>query len=207
MRPKLILFALLFGVTSLMAQTNPDQSGARNGPSKNSKGDITVQGCVGMSFGGSYVLMQFDPGNSYELEKGSRKIKLGPHLGEQVEVTGWERPTLSKSSDAFTRIGSASPVTLMVTSIRTIERRCTATGESASPVAGAQVSISSIPADADIEIDRNFVGNTPSTVSVAAGQHQLLVKKAGYKSWEKKISVSSGEVRVNAVLEAESTSK
>jgi PEGA domain-containing protein len=95
----------------------------------------------------------------------------------------------------------------MVTSIRTIERRCTATGESASPVAGAQVRISSTPADADVEIDGNFVGNTPSTVSVAAGQHQLIVKKAGYKPWEKQISVSSGEVRVNAVLEAESESK
>jgi hypothetical protein len=207
MRPKLILFALLFGVSSFMAQTNPDQSGASKGPSKNSKGDVTVRGCVAMSFGGSYVLMQTDPGNTYELEKGSRKIRLGPHLGEQVEVTGWERPTLSKSSDAFSRIGSASSVTLMVTSIRTIERRCTATGESASPVAGAQVRISSTPADADIEIDGNFVGNTPSTVSAAAGQHQLVLRKTGYKSWEKKITVSSGEVRVNAVLEAESESK
>jgi len=207
---RLTLVAVLFAVGSLMAQSDPDQSGiASKAHSKNSKGDVTVQGCFAMSFGGSYVLMQTDPGNTYELEKGSRKIKLGPHLGEHVEVTGWERPSLNKSSDALTRIGSASPVTIMVTSVRTIARRCTATGEaSASPVAapdsGAQLRISSTPTDANIEIDGNFVGNTPSSVGVAAGQHQLAVKKSGYKSWEKKITVSSGQVKVDAVLEAES---
>jgi hypothetical protein len=203
------LLTVLFAVSSLMAQSDPHQSGiASKAHSKDSK-DVTVQGCVAMSFGGSYVLMQTDPGNTYELEKGSRKIKLGPHLGEHVEVSGWKRPSLNTSSDVFSRIGSASSVTIMVTSIRTIEKRCTATGEaSASPVAapdsGAQLDISSTPTDADIEIDGNFVGNTPSTVGVATGQHQLVVKKSGYMSWEKKISVSSGQVRVDAVLEAES---
>ncbi len=205
---RLTLVAVLLALSSLMAQSNPDQSGiASKAHSKNSKRDVTVQGCVAMSFGGSYVLMQTDPGNTYELEKGSRKIKLGPHLGEYVEVTGWERPSLNTSSDALTRIGPASPVTIMVTSIRTIARRCTATGEaSASPVAAlySELRISSTPTDADIEIDGNFVGNTPSTVGVTAGQHQLAVKKSSYKSWEKKITVSSGQVRVDAVLEAES---
>jgi len=207
---RLMLVAVLLAVSSLMAQSDPDQTGiASKAHSKDPKGDVAVQGCVAMGFSGSYVLMQTDPGNTYELEKGSRKIKLGPHLGERVEVTGWERPSLSTSSDALTRIGSASPVTIMVTSIRTITRRCTATGEaSASPVvasdSGAQLRISSTPTDADIEIDGNFVGNTPSTVGVAAGQHQLVVKKSGYKSWEKKITVSSGQVRVDAVLETES---
>lgn len=206
---RLTLGAVLFAFSSLMAQSDPHQSGiASKAHSKDSK-DVTVQGCVAISFGGSYVLMQFDPGNTYELEKGSRKIKLGPHLGEHVEVTGWERPSLSTSSDIFSRIGSASSVTIMVTSIRTIEKRCTATGEAgASPVAapdsGAQLRISSTPSDADIEIDGNFVGNTPSTVGVAAGQHQLVVRKSGYKPWEKKIAVSSGQAKVDAVLEVES---
>jgi hypothetical protein len=202
---RLMLVAVLFAVSSLMAQSDPQQpSVASKAHSKDTKGDVTVQGCVAVTFGGSYVLMQTDPDNTYELEKGSRKIKLGPHLGEHVEVTGWERPSLNTSSDAFTRIGSASPVTIMVTSIRTIARRCTATGEARAPDSGAQLRISSTPTDADIEIDGNFVGNTPSTVGVAAGQHQLAVKKSGYKSWEKKITVSSGQVRVDAVLEAES---
>jgi hypothetical protein len=67
----------------------------------------------------------------------------------------------------------------------------------------SQLQISSTPDAADIEIDGSFVGDTPSTVGVAAGQHQICVKKSGFKPWERKITVSSGQVNVNAVLELE----
>ncbi|MGA8151807.1 MAG: PEGA domain-containing protein [Terriglobales bacterium] len=70
--------------------------------------------------------------------------------------------------------------------------------------ASAQLQISSTPDAADIEIDGSFVGNTPSTVGVAAGAHQISVKKTGFKPWERKITVSSGQVNVNATLEPES---
>jgi hypothetical protein len=69
--------------------------------------------------------------------------------------------------------------------------------------AQAQLQVTSTPAAADIEIDGSFVGNTPSAVGVAPGQHQLSVKKTGFKPWERKITVSSGQVNVNAVLEPE----
>jgi hypothetical protein len=69
--------------------------------------------------------------------------------------------------------------------------------------AQAQLQISSTPASADIEIDGGFVGSTPSTIGVAAGQHQISVKKPGFKPWERKITVSSGQVSVNATLEPE----
>jgi hypothetical protein len=67
----------------------------------------------------------------------------------------------------------------------------------------AQLQVTSTSDGADIEIDGSFVGNTPSTVGVAPGQHQLSVKKTGFKPWERKITVSSGQVNVDAVLEAE----
>jgi hypothetical protein len=67
----------------------------------------------------------------------------------------------------------------------------------------AEFHVTSTPDGADIEIDGSFVGNTPSTVGVTAGQHQISVKKSGYKPWERKIAVSSGQVNVNAALEAE----
>jgi hypothetical protein len=75
--------------------------------------------------------------------------------------------------------------------------------EQGSPPAQAQLQITSTPDAADIEIDGSFVGNTPSTVGVAAGQHQISVKKSGFKPWERKIAVSSGQVNVNAGLEPE----
>jgi hypothetical protein len=67
----------------------------------------------------------------------------------------------------------------------------------------ARVQVSSTPDGADIEVDGSFVGNTPSTVGVSAGQHKLSVKKSGFKSWERSISVSGGQVNVNATLEPE----
>jgi hypothetical protein len=75
--------------------------------------------------------------------------------------------------------------------------------EQGSAAAAAKLQISSTPDAADIEIDGSFVGNTPSTVGVAAGQHQISVKKSGFKPWERKIAVSSGQVSVNAVLDHE----
>src|SRR5580704_8392313 len=70
--------------------------------------------------------------------------------------------------------------------------------------AAAELEVSSTPDGADIEIDGNFVGSTPSTLGVAAGPHQLSVKKAGFKPWERKITVSSGRIKIDATLEAQS---
>jgi hypothetical protein len=70
--------------------------------------------------------------------------------------------------------------------------------------AEAELEVSSTPDGADIEIDGNFVGSTPSTVGVAAGPHQLSVKKAGFQPWERKITVSSGHIKIDAALEAQS---
>ena len=69
--------------------------------------------------------------------------------------------------------------------------------------ANASLEVASTPDGADIEIDGNYIGSTPSTVGVASGQHQISVKKSGFKPWERKISVSSGQVSVSAALEAE----
>src|SRR5580700_12034804 len=68
----------------------------------------------------------------------------------------------------------------------------------------AELEVSSTPDGADIEIDGNFVGSTPSTMGVAAGPHQLSVKKAGFKVWERKITVSTGHIKIDAALESQS---
>jgi len=64
-----------------------------------------------------------------------------------------------------------------------------------------KISVSSIPANADIEVDGSFVGNTPSLVEVTPGEHSVVVKKAGYKNWERKLKVTGGSVNVSAELE------
>lgn len=65
------------------------------------------------------------------------------------------------------------------------------------------VDISSTPPGADIEVDGKFVGNTPSTVSLGAGDHDVSVKKSGFQTWNRKISVSSGHVNIAAELAPE----
>jgi hypothetical protein len=68
--------------------------------------------------------------------------------------------------------------------------------------AQAQLQISSTPDAADIEVDGSFVGNTPSDVQVAEGEHTVTVKKKGFKDWERKLKVTSGSsVHLNAELE------
>ncbi|HTA80037.1 MAG TPA: PEGA domain-containing protein, partial [Terracidiphilus sp.] len=62
-------------------------------------------------------------------------------------------------------------------------------------------SIDSTPPGADIEVDGGFVGNTPSTVSLAAGSHQIVVKKKGFTDWTKTLSVTGGSIHLNADLE------
>jgi PEGA domain len=68
--------------------------------------------------------------------------------------------------------------------------------------ATAKLLLESEPSGADIEVDGSFVGNTPSDVQVADGEHAITVKKTGFKNWERKLKVSSGSnVHLNAELE------
>jgi hypothetical protein len=66
----------------------------------------------------------------------------------------------------------------------------------------SEVTVTSTPAGADIELDGAFVGNTPSTIPVATGDHTITLKKQGFTSWERKIKVSGGKVQIAADLQA-----
>jgi hypothetical protein len=125
MKTTLVLLLLCVGTLAAAQSANSSQSdSASQHPSKKTKGEVTVRGCLGRSQT-DYILTQPEQGNSYELER-SRKLRLGPYLGQEVEVTGTESPSMSTSSDFLARAGSASPVTIRVTSIKTISKRCSA---------------------------------------------------------------------------------
>jgi hypothetical protein len=65
----------------------------------------------------------------------------------------------------------------------------------------ASITVESSPAGADIEIDGAFVGNTPSTVTVAPGSHKIAVKKKDFTDWTKTLNVTGGTIHLNAELE------
>jgi len=87
--------------------------------------------------------------------------------------------------------------------VPTAAAKAAASGPPPIGVQQAQLEISSTPDSADIEIDGNYVGSTPSNVGVAAGEHQISLKKPGFKPWERKITISTGQISVRASLEPE----
>jgi hypothetical protein len=64
-----------------------------------------------------------------------------------------------------------------------------------------KVVVSSTPANADIEIDGSYVGNTPSTIELAPGEHVITVTKSGYNTWQRKMKVTGGSINVSAELD------
>ena len=68
----------------------------------------------------------------------------------------------------------------------------------------ASLVIDSTPPGADIEIDGAFVGNTPSTIPVANGSHEITVQKKGFADWTRKLSVTGGSIHLSAALDTTS---
>lgn len=65
----------------------------------------------------------------------------------------------------------------------------------------ASLVIDSTPPGADIAVDGGFVGDTPSTVSVAPGTHEITVSKKGFTNWDRKLNVTSGDIHLTASLD------
>ncbi len=70
------------------------------------------------------------------------------------------------------------------------------------PADPASISFASEPAGAEIVIDGNFVGNTPSTLRVAAGRHVIELRLSGYQSWTRTMTVAPASTpSIRATLE------
>lgn len=81
-------------------------------------------------------------------------------------------------------------------------------GETPAPAPGATIAtascslaVTSTPPGADIEIDGSFAGNTPSTLTLAPGAHDVTIKKAGFVDWTRKLNITGGTVNLEATLD------
>lgn len=106
---KLMAFALaLCASISLAAQTtSPNPAAGPDQKSKKRKDEVTVTGCISKQ-NSNYILMQPDPGNTYQLEK-SRKMHLATYLGREVEITGSEYPFHGHKFRLLSQIGRSKP--------------------------------------------------------------------------------------------------
>jgi hypothetical protein len=73
--------------------------------------------------------------------------------------------------------------------------------QSPTATGNAKLDVTSTPAGADIEVNGNFVGNTPSAIHLLPGEYTVAVKKDGFTSWERKVKVMGGNVTLLAELE------
>lgn len=66
---------------------------------------------------------------------------------------------------------------------------------------GSSVTVTSNATGADIEVDGAYVGSTPTTLTLASGQHAIVVKNGG-AVWQRNLQISAGStISVNAQLE------
>ena len=70
----------------------------------------------------------------------------------------------------------------------------------ASAAAASGLTIEASVPNCDIEVDGSFVGSTPSTLNLAAGKHEIVVKKAGFQDWSRSMMVGGGSVRLSAEM-------
>jgi hypothetical protein len=74
-------------------------------------------------------------------------------------------------------------------------------GNAADP-ALSTVDLKSTPDGAEITVDEKFMGSTPSSLRLSAGEHKIKLEKSGFKTWQRTMTVSAGATAtVNATLE------
>jgi len=65
------------------------------------------------------------------------------------------------------------------------------------------VAIASDPPNADVYVDGEFVGETPSTVRLASGKHRIEIRSSGKQPWWRDLDVlSESQLSLHASLEA-----
>jgi PEGA domain len=72
----------------------------------------------------------------------------------------------------------------------------------AMPLSASGLTVEASVPNCDIEVDGSFVGSTPSTLNLAPGKHEIVVKKAGSQDWSRSMLVGGGSVRLSAEMVA-----
>jgi PEGA domain-containing protein len=70
--------------------------------------------------------------------------------------------------------------------------------------AKVQCDFTSNPAGAEITLDGNYVGNTPSEIAVTTGTHTVVFSLGGFTQWKRELTVLPGSaLTVSAILQKE----
>jgi S1-C subfamily serine protease len=62
--------------------------------------------------------------------------------------------------------------------------------------------VKSVPADADIDVDGAFIGNSPASVKLSSGMHTITVNSVGFNQWSRELTILPGsELTLTATLD------
>lgn len=137
-----------------------------------------------IDFCGAFQAGQFTAGQVVEFHVSGERLYIVHDNNKEYscQIEGTQKPESANAAEAAQSASSST----------------TANGA----ISTAKLSITSIPDGADIELDGNFSGNTPSDVQIPEGEHSIRVKKSGYKDWERKIKLLAGSsIHLNAEME------
>jgi len=156
-------------------------------------GSLSNSGHAGWSHRvAEHAFIEADNGNSYELQpKNTKDMLLPGEYKAKIEKRDME---ICEPKDNGKCRDVKFWVVAAATTVSAEELR-------AKDAPQTSVAVDSNPTGADIEVDGAFVGNTPSTVPLSAGSHQIVVKRKGFADWSKSISVQGGSIHLNAELE------
>jgi hypothetical protein len=105
---------------------------------------------------------------------------------------GWAVVTI-KPTDNPKPAASENPSSTSQSSVDTVD----------AAVQVSAVKVTSTVPGAEIFVDQDFVGNTPSTINVPAGKHVITVKKSGFQDWARTVDFAGGSITLEAELRGE----
>jgi hypothetical protein len=129
--------------------------------------------------------------SSLYVKNGWSEIIVTPMKNEQPAPIQTSPSTRQTSSDA----APPSAPSVIPPSVH-----ATLPNPSKSAPVNSSVTVSSVPSGADILLDDNFVGSTPSTIDVSPGKHVITIKKTEFQEWVRTVNFSGGSITLDAEL-------
>jgi hypothetical protein len=161
---------------------------AKNPGQDQIKVDSSFNGGVGAAKGTEYTAYVNEAGEVAVSQEPSVPALAAPPPATPEAAPAPEQvvaPTPSTVTPTVTSTTPAAPATSAASS----------PGQSAAPLAKAErvtVECFSDPSAADILIDGDFYGNTPSILKVPVGKHELEIQLSGYKTYSIPLILQSG---------------
>ncbi len=165
-------------------------------------GNVVKRSLLGLGTGRAHIIMEYKLRSPQGDVVWTKRVKSEPSLWNSAGLAGSLENQNSSSKQAqqlvealskffHSATGSAPPAAEPKPSPgKTIQEGL------------STIVIKSTPSAADITVDGNYMGSTPSTLQLKAGKHVISVTQSGFKTWQRTILVTpGGEITVSATLE------